>query len=66
MLSEYDVVRLRSSTSVDNVPAGSRGIVLIVYNDTPLAYEVEFVDGLGSSLGTITLQESDLEFEPRT
>ena len=66
MLSEYDVVRLRSSTSAVNVPVGSRGTVLIVYDDTPPAYEVEFVDDLGSSLGTFTLQESDLDFERRT
>ena len=63
MLSEYDVVRLRSSTSAVSIPVGTRGTILIVYDDSPIAYEVEFVDDLGSSLGTFTLQEDDLALE---
>lgn len=63
MLKEYDVVRLQSATSVVSVPVGTRGTILIVYNDTPPAYEVEFVDDLGGSLGTFTMKESDLSLE---
>ena len=65
MLLEYDVVRLRSASNALSVPVGSRGTVLIVYLDTPPAYEVEFVDDAGESLGIFTLHESDLEFECR-
>ena len=65
MLSEYDVVRLRSATSAASVPVGTRGTVLIIYGDTPPAYEVEFVDKVGDSLGTFTMQEGDLDLEWR-
>ena len=65
MLSEYDVVRLRSATSAANVPVGTRGTILIVYDDAPPAYEVEFVDDVGSSLGTFTMREADLDLEWR-
>jgi len=39
--------------------------VLIVYDDTPPAYDVAFVDDVGGSLGTFTMQDSDLVFEWR-
>ena len=60
MLSEYDVVSLRSGSNTIGVPVGTRGTVLIVYPDAPPAYEVEFVDDAGNSLGTFTMQERDL------
>ncbi len=63
MLSEYDVVRLRSASPGIAVPSGTRGTVLIVYADNPPAYEVEFVDNDGTSLGTFTMKQSDLERE---
>ena len=63
MLSEYDVVRLRSATSAAGIPVGTRGTILIVYFDTPPAYEVEFVDDVGGSLGTFTVREGDLDLE---
>ena len=66
MLLEYDVVRLRSRTAAIGVPVGARGAVLVVYDDSPPAYEVEFVDHNGDSLGTFTMQEADLDLEPRT
>ena len=62
MFLEYDVVRLRSATSAPSVPVGMRGTILIVHNATPPAYEVEFVDDEGETLGCFTMQESDLEF----
>jgi hypothetical protein len=65
MLLEYDVVRLRSATAAVGVPVGTPGTVLIVHDDTPPACEVEFVDDAGSSLGTFTLYESDLDLEWR-
>ena len=63
MLSEYDVVRLRTTADAPAVPAGSRGTILIVYPDAPPAYEVEFIDKAGNSLGTFTMKESNLEIE---
>lgn len=63
MLSEYDVVRLRSANAMVNIPVGSRGTVLMIYPDTLPAYEVEFVDDSGGSLGTFTIPEKDLQIE---
>lgn len=61
MFSEYDVVRLRSTSNAPGVPIGAEGTVLIVYSTTPPTYEVEFVDDADESLGTFTMPESDLE-----
>src|SRR5689334_6855480 len=63
MFSEYDVVRLRSASKAPGVPVGARGTILIVYPNTPPAYEVEFVDEADRSLGTFTMPESDLQME---
>lgn len=61
MLQEYAVVRLKRA--VDSVPVqpGTTGAVLIVYDSDPAAYEVEFVDETGESLGTHTVLEANLE-----
>ncbi len=59
MFSEYDVVRLKRAKA--SVPAGTTGAVMMVYDSTPQAYEVEFVDSDGVTLGVLTAQEDDLE-----
>ena len=51
MLQEYDVVRLRQTLAEGNVPLGSTGMILIVYNHPVRAYEVEFMDDAGRSPG---------------
>jgi hypothetical protein len=61
MLQEYDVVLLKHPTPTIPLPAGTKGAVLIVYSASPPAYEVEFIDNAGVSLGTFTAQETDLE-----
>jgi hypothetical protein len=60
---EYDVVRLREPLPDSNMPIGSRGIVLIVYDEPHPAYDVEFIDGASTSLGVFTVQERYLEEE---
>jgi hypothetical protein len=60
MFREYQVVKLRSCVPSIPVPLDAKGVVLIVYEDEPLAYEVEFLKRDGSSLGTFTLREADL------
>ena len=65
MFSKYDVVRLLSASDAPGVPVGTSGTVLLVHPATPPAYEVEFVDEAGESLGWFTMQESDLELEWR-
>ena len=61
MFQEYDVVLLKQTTSTVSIPQGTRGTVLIVYPDNPPAYEVEFLDEAGNSLGTHTVRETDLK-----
>jgi|tagenome__1003787_1003787.scaffolds.fasta_scaffold14191656_1 hypothetical protein len=61
MLREYAVVRLKRADATIPVPVGSQGTVLIVHSSTPTAYEVEFIDDSGKSLGTYTIEEVNLE-----
>ena len=66
MFSEYDVVRLRcASHAAPSIPGGTSGTILLIHPATPPAYEVEFVDEAGESLGWFTMQESDLELEEK-
>jgi hypothetical protein len=60
MFQEYEVVRLKDNQSSISVPIGSRGTVLIVHQTERPAYEVEFVDEHGVSLGVYTVQDADL------
>jgi hypothetical protein len=60
MFNEYDVIRLNANAKSIPLPAGTEGTVLLVFQDTPMAYEVEFVDENGESLGTYTVRENDL------
>ena len=60
MLKEYDVVLLKQSIPEVPLPSGTRGAILMVYHDNPPAYEVEFVDDFGNSLGVHTVREVDL------
>ncbi len=63
MFQEYDVVRLRETSDTVTLPAGTKGTVLMIYPDTKNAYEVEFVDDAGNSLGTFSVSETDLIFD---
>jgi hypothetical protein len=61
MLKEYDSVRLKRRLSVDTVPVGSDGVVLMVYREPTLGYEVEFFDERHRSLGSFSTTEDHLE-----
>jgi hypothetical protein len=62
---ELDVVRLLRPLPEHNLPAGSRGTVVMDYTDfdkdLPPAYEVEFADSDGITQALVTLHEDDLE-----
>ncbi|OBH86012.1 DUF4926 domain-containing protein [Mycobacterium sp. E2989] len=60
---EYDVVRLRRAVPEHDLPAGSRGTVVMDYTtgSDNAAYEVEFCDGDGITRALVTLAEDDLE-----
>jgi hypothetical protein len=61
MLGEYAVVRLKGADPTIPVPVGAKGAVLIVHSSASPAYEVEFIDDSGKSLGTYTVKEMNLE-----
>ena len=74
MFREHEVVRLKHSVPAEStqgwpgvssmaLQAGTLGTIVAVYEDDPTdhAYEVEFVAADGSTLGLLTLTDSDLE-----
>lgn len=68
---EYDVVQLLRPLPEYNLPAGSRGAVVMDYTkysdkSLPPAYEVEFTDGHGVTLAVVTVYEEDLEVVERS
>lgn len=65
MLREYDVVRLRRQSSKLPLNEGTEGTILVVFESDPPAYEVEFISPDGVSLGTFTVQDSDVELLSR-
>lgn len=58
--SDYDVVKTTCSLD-DNVPKGTRGAVLMVFESEHSRYEVEFVDFNGDTLTVLTVDEIYLE-----
>ncbi|WP_445221993.1 DUF4926 domain-containing protein [Bradyrhizobium sp. Pa8] len=64
MPKEYDVVTLKQRTPAIPLPPGTRGTILIAHAAEPPAYEIEFVDDAGASLGTYTAQGAGLNLDP--
>jgi len=58
---EYDSIKLKSQIKEVRVPIGTKGVVLMVFNSPSKAYEVEFVDSSGGSLGTFTITDDQIE-----
>ncbi|BBN50349.1 MULTISPECIES: DUF4926 domain-containing protein [Mycobacterium avium complex (MAC)] len=63
---EYDVIRLLRPLPEHNLPAGSRGTIVVDYtkdsdSTLPSAYEVEFSDADGVTQALVTLSGDDLE-----
>ena len=63
---EYDVIQLLRPLPEHNLPAGSRGAVVMDYTphsrpDVPAAYEVEFTDADGVTQTLVTVAGEDLE-----
>ena len=51
MFNEYDTFLLSQQLPDDSIPVGTCGVVLMVFEVDPCAYEVEFPDGKGGNLG---------------
>ena len=56
MFDEYDSVETTEALEPD-IPAGTRGAIVMVYPSEPAEYEVEFVDGDGRTLAVRTVEE---------
>jgi hypothetical protein len=59
MIKEYEIVKSLVDIN-DKVLKGCKGTVLIIYNDTPPAYEVEFVDENNETLDVLTVKSSEI------
>lgn len=51
-MKEYDCFRLKRAIQGQAIPLGAKGVVLMVYEGPPRAYEVEFPDHAGGNRGT--------------
>ncbi len=60
MFQDYDVIK--SIKTIENVPKGTMGAILMAYPSIPVHYEVEFIDGEGETIAVLTVSEEDIEF----
>ncbi|QKW14606.1 DUF4926 domain-containing protein [Verrucosispora sp. NA02020] len=51
----YDVVELREAIPDENLEPGAVGTIVHVFDHVPGAYEVEFADSDGRTVGMVTL-----------
>jgi hypothetical protein len=59
MITEHSLVVLNEDHPADGLHAGDVGAVVHVYHEAS-AYEVEFVDGDGSTIALLTLNPSNV------
>ncbi|MEI8021185.1 MAG: DUF4926 domain-containing protein [Schlesneria sp.] len=59
MITEHSLVVLNNDHLADGLHAGDVGAVVHVYGEGK-AYEVEFVDGDGTTIALLTLESSDV------
>ncbi len=59
MIAEHSMVVLNDDWTADGLHAGDVGAVVHVYGDGK-AYEVEFVDGNGTTVALLTLDAADV------
>ena len=64
-MNEFDVVRLKMDIPESNLKKGMKGAIVMVFNTGKnRAYEVEFVDSTGRTIGLVTINEECLEKVP--
>jgi hypothetical protein len=61
MFADNQAVKLTKDLPESNLKAGARGTVVYIYEGTPAAYEVDFVDDEGITIALLTMQETDIE-----
>jgi hypothetical protein len=59
MIAEHSMVVLHEDRTADGLHAGDVGAVVHVHGDGK-AYEVEFVDGDGTTVALLTLEAGDI------
>ena len=59
MIAEHSMVVLNDDRTADGLHAGDVGAVVHVYGDGK-AYEVEFVDGNGTTVALLTVEAADV------
>ena len=59
MLHENNIVTAQNDLS-EKVLRGSIGVIVMVYQDPSLAYEVEFFDKNGETIELLTVYENDI------
>ena len=64
MFDEYDVVILVHPEEGVPIAVGTRGTILIDHNAEPTAYEIEFVDEAGESLGSFSVKGESIKIAP--
>lgn len=57
----YDIVRLKSPRPQLGLQRDATGTIVMVYEHPNRAYEVEFLDREGKTIGLLTLEEDELE-----
>ena len=56
-----DVVVLKTDLPAENLVKGMRGVIVFVFDDPELAYEVEFCNDKGETLAQVALKPELLE-----
>jgi len=59
MITEHSMIVLNEDHPVERLHAGDVGAVVHVYGEGD-AFEVEFIDGAGSTIALITLAKSEI------
>lgn len=59
-LKEYDTVISLNKLS-DKVSSGLKGVILIVHESEPPAYEVEFLSNDGDTIDVLTVEQQNIK-----
>ena len=60
MLKEYDIVKARRDLS-GKILKGCTGVIVMAFQSSDLAYEIEFVNDKGDTIEVITAYPDDIE-----
>lgn len=61
MIALFSRIRAKVDVPALGLKAGARGVVVDRYSEPYLAYEVEFVDEDGDTIGCLSLRPEELE-----